>query len=89
MLVALGYLHESPESANSRQNLGTVRAAHDWFDALNELVIGEGGPTTVLMGASTLEQLDHAIAAVEKGPLPAAVMSRLPAIWSAMAGRAT
>jgi L-galactose dehydrogenase/L-glyceraldehyde 3-phosphate reductase len=50
--------------------------------------IAEGGPSTVLVGVSTLEQLDHAIAAVEKGPLPASVWKRLEPIWNSMAGAA-
>ena len=58
--------------------------AQDLVELALRFAIGDGGPTTVLVGISTMEQLDHAIAAVEKGPLPAAVTSRLPATWSAM-----
>jgi aryl-alcohol dehydrogenase-like predicted oxidoreductase len=48
--------------------------------------VTEGGPSTVLVGVSTLEQLDHAIAAVERGALPASAWKRLQPIWSSMAG---
>jgi L-galactose dehydrogenase/L-glyceraldehyde 3-phosphate reductase len=44
-----------------------------------------GGPSTVLVGTSTLQQVDHAIAAAEQGPLPVPVLDELPSIWSAMA----
>ena len=48
--------------------------------------VGEGGPSTVLIGVSTIEQLDHAIAAVENGPLPSSIGPRLQQIWAAMTG---
>jgi aryl-alcohol dehydrogenase-like predicted oxidoreductase len=50
--------------------------------------IAEGGPSTVLVGVSTLEQLDHAIAAVERGALPASVWKRLDPVWEWMSGKA-
>lgn len=39
------------------------------------------GVTCVLVGYSSLDQLEHAAAAIAKGPLPAAAMQRLDAIW--------
>ncbi len=41
--------------------------------------------STVLLGYSSLEQLEYAAAAVAKGPLPAAAVARLPALWSRVA----
>ena len=41
---------------------------------------------TALMGIATLDQLEQAIAAVEKGPLPAAALSRIAEIQAAFAG---
>jgi aryl-alcohol dehydrogenase-like predicted oxidoreductase len=43
---------------------------------------------TALMGLATLNDLDQAIAAVEKGPLPAAALARIAAIQSTFVGEA-
>jgi aryl-alcohol dehydrogenase-like predicted oxidoreductase len=43
---------------------------------------------TALMGIATLNELEQAIAAVEKGPLPAAALARIAAIQSSFAGEA-
>jgi aryl-alcohol dehydrogenase-like predicted oxidoreductase len=42
--------------------------------------------STVLLGYSSLEQLEYAAAAVAKGPLPAAALARLPALWGRLVG---
>ncbi len=41
---------------------------------------------TALMGIATLDQLEQAIAAVEKGPLPAAALARIATIQASFAG---
>ena len=38
--------------------------------------------STVLLGYSSLEHLEYAAACVAKGPLPAASLARLPALWN-------
>jgi aryl-alcohol dehydrogenase-like predicted oxidoreductase len=43
--------------------------------------------STVLLGYSSLEHLEYAAASVAKGPLSAAAMARLPALWGQL-GRA-
>jgi aryl-alcohol dehydrogenase-like predicted oxidoreductase len=43
---------------------------------------------TALMGLATLEQLEQAIAAVEKGPLPPAALTRITEIQTSFAGEA-
>jgi L-galactose dehydrogenase/L-glyceraldehyde 3-phosphate reductase len=43
---------------------------------------------TALMGLATLNDLEQAIAAVEKGPLPAAALARIASIQSSFAGEA-
>jgi aryl-alcohol dehydrogenase-like predicted oxidoreductase len=43
---------------------------------------------TALMGLATLEQLEQAISAVEKGPLPAAALTRIAEIQTSFAGEA-
>lgn len=55
--------------------------ATDTIEAAMRFVIAQPALTTALVGTSTLAQLEHAIAAVEKGPLPQAALDRLPAIW--------
>lgn len=62
--------------------------AADLVDLAMRFAIAEGGPSTILVGVSTLEQLDHAIAAVERGPLPASALASLRPIWAGMAGQA-
>ena len=42
--------------------------------------------STVLLGYSSLEQLEYAAACVAKGPLPASALARLPALWDRLAG---
>ena len=42
--------------------------------------------STVLLGYSSLEQLEYAAACVAKGPLPARALARLPALWDRLAG---
>lgn len=37
--------------------------------------------TTVLVGYSTLDQLEYAAASIAKGPLPRAALDRLPSLW--------
>jgi L-galactose dehydrogenase/L-glyceraldehyde 3-phosphate reductase len=59
--------------------------ASDLVELALRFALSKGGPTTVLVGTSTIDQLDHAIAAAERGGLQTAVVDRLPAIWSAMA----
>jgi L-galactose dehydrogenase/L-glyceraldehyde 3-phosphate reductase len=41
--------------------------------------------STVLLGYSSLDQLEYAAACVAKGPLPAAALARLPALWARLA----
>ena len=76
------------ERARSFAPLLLDAAATDLVELALRFAIGDGGPTTVLVGISTLEQLDHAIASVARGPLPARVRSRLAPIWAAMANGA-
>jgi L-galactose dehydrogenase/L-glyceraldehyde 3-phosphate reductase len=59
--------------------------ASDLVELALRFAISDGGPTTVLVGTSTLEQLEHAIAAVERGPLPLPALESAAAIWRRMA----
>jgi len=40
--------------------------------------------STVLLGYSSLEHLEYAASCIAKGPLPAAALARLPALWASM-----
>jgi aryl-alcohol dehydrogenase-like predicted oxidoreductase len=41
--------------------------------------------STVLLGYSSLEQLEYAAACVNQGPLSAAALARLPGLWTRLA----
>jgi aryl-alcohol dehydrogenase-like predicted oxidoreductase len=71
--------------ARAFEGLLAGAGARDLVDLALRFALGDGGPTTVLVGVSSLEQLDHAIAAAGAGPLPASVRSQLPSIWAGMA----
>jgi L-galactose dehydrogenase/L-glyceraldehyde 3-phosphate reductase len=45
--------------------------------------------STILLGYSSLEHLETAAAAINRGPLPAAALERLDAIWSGLARPST
>jgi aryl-alcohol dehydrogenase-like predicted oxidoreductase len=42
--------------------------------------------STVLLGYSSLEQLEYAAACVARGPLPAEALARLPSLWAGLTG---
>jgi hypothetical protein len=44
--------------------------------------------STVLLGYSSLDQLEQAAAAISKGPLPAEATTRLAALWGELAAGA-
>jgi len=47
--------------------------------------VGSDPVSTILVGYSSLEHLEAAAAAVNRGPLPAAALERLGALWSGLA----
>src|SRR5712691_409682 len=55
------------------------------IEAALRFAIGNAAVSTVLVGYSSLEQLEYAARCVEKGPLPGAALERLAALWSAFA----
>ena len=55
------------------------------IEASIRLAVGSDAVSTVLVGYSSLEHLEAAAAAVERGPLPAAVRERLAVLWSGLA----
>jgi aryl-alcohol dehydrogenase-like predicted oxidoreductase len=53
-------------------------------EAALRFVISNDALTTVLIGTSTLQELEAAAAAIERGPLPPAALDRLMALWRQM-----
>jgi len=76
--------------ARARRLEPLVREGHagDLIEAGLRFVIAHPALTTVLVGTSTLEQLEHAAAAVERGPLPRAALERVAALQAGFAGEA-
>jgi aryl-alcohol dehydrogenase-like predicted oxidoreductase len=72
----------------ARRFLPLIRDGH--ADSLIELAIryplAQPAVSTVLVGYSTLDQLDYAARAVEKGPLPEATIERIAEIQRSFAG---
>jgi aryl-alcohol dehydrogenase-like predicted oxidoreductase len=65
-----------------------VREGHagSVVEAALRFPLGSPAVSTVLVGYSTLEHLEYAAASMAKGPLPAAAMERLEALWRGWAG---
>jgi aryl-alcohol dehydrogenase-like predicted oxidoreductase len=55
-------------------------------EAAYRFIISHDAISTVLVGASTIEHLEDAAAAVLKGPLPPAALTRLNELWKEMRG---
>lgn len=66
-----------------------VREGHasNLVEASIRLAVGSDAVSTVLVGYSSVEHLEAAAAAVNRGPLPQAALDRLAALWSGLAGR--
>ena len=55
-------------------------------EAATRFAISPPAVGTILVGMATPQQFDDALAAVEKGPLPAVALERLSALQQAFAG---
>jgi len=62
--------------------------AESLVEAAIRYVIAHPGVSTALVGYSTLEQLEYAAAAANKGALPAAALERLTELQSSFVGEA-
>ncbi len=62
--------------------------ADDLVEAAIRYVIAHPAVSTALVGYSTLEQLEYAAAAANKGPLPPAALERLMALQNSFVGEA-
>lgn len=58
------------------------------IEAALRFAIASDAVTTVLVGYSSLDQLEYAAACVERGPLPHAALDRLGALWETLASEA-
>src|SRR5438128_50469 len=70
------------------QRLGVfVREGHveNLIEASIRLAVSSDAVSTVLVGYSSLEHLEAAATAVNRGPLPLAALQRLGALWSELA----
>ena len=55
-------------------------------EASLRFALGNPGVSSVLVGYSSLEHLEQAVAIAAKGPLPAAALARLPQVWAGFTG---
>ena len=53
-------------------------------EASLRFAVGADGVSTILLGYSSLEQLEYAAKCVAKGPLPAAALARLRELWAGL-----
>ncbi|HEY3909954.1 MAG TPA: aldo/keto reductase [Stellaceae bacterium] len=60
--------------------------ADSLVEAAIRFVIANDAVSTALVGYSTIEQLEYAVAAVEKGPLPTAALERLKTLHNSFVG---
>jgi len=69
------------EKAISKHNLTMVETALRWCIHHSALKIVDGGSDGVIIGASSLAQLESNITDLEKGPLPDDVVQALDEAW--------
>ena len=67
--------------ATALSGLVTAGDVGDLPEAAIRFAAMQEGVTSVLVGYSSLDQLERAAASIAKGPLPAAAMTRLEGIW--------
>jgi aryl-alcohol dehydrogenase-like predicted oxidoreductase len=73
--------------ARALQALVSEGHVADLIEASVRLAVSSDAVSTVLVGYSSLEHLESAAAAVNRGPLPRPVLDRLTALWASLAGR--
>jgi len=75
------------DAARARLFEALVRSGHaaSLIEAALRFVISNEAMTTVLVGTSTIDQLETAAASINKGPLPKAALDQLAALWRTLA----
>jgi len=75
------------DRARQLQTLVDEGHAGSLVEAALRFPLGADAVSTVLLGYSTIEQLEYAAASVAKGPLPKAALDRLSTIWRQFAAK--
>jgi aryl-alcohol dehydrogenase-like predicted oxidoreductase len=75
-------LQQDAERAKTFNFLVEEGYAGSLVEAAIRFVLSNSKISTALVGLSSLDQLEQAVAAAAKGPLPAAALDRLPGIWA-------
>ena len=60
--------------------------ADNLVEASLRFALGNAGVSSVLVGYSSLEHLEQAVAFAERGPLPPEAMAQLPEVWAGFTG---
>jgi aryl-alcohol dehydrogenase-like predicted oxidoreductase len=79
-------LAEDATQAHAFQHLVDEGAAGNLVELAIRFAISKPAVSTTLVGISSLEQLEAAIHAVERGPLPAPIFGDLRQIWAGFGG---
>jgi aryl-alcohol dehydrogenase-like predicted oxidoreductase len=88
---AVDPIASGPDYPADLRRAGTLRAlltegyAETLVEAALRFPLGSEAVSTILLGYSDLPQLEYAAAAVVRGPLPPAALTRLGALWRAFA----
>jgi len=75
------------DRARQLQTLVDEGHAGSLVEAALRFPLGSDAVSTVLLGYSTIDQLEYAAASVAKGPLPKAALDRLTTIWKEFAAK--
>jgi aryl-alcohol dehydrogenase-like predicted oxidoreductase len=72
---------------HARRLLALVDEGHaeSLVEASLRFAVGADGVSTILLGYSSLDQLEYAAKCVEKGPLPDVALARLRELWTGLA----
>jgi len=70
------------EPAVQKHNLTLVETALRWMTHHSKLNVNEGGGDGIIVGVSSLQQLEGNLKDVEKGPLPEDVVKALDEAWA-------
>ena len=80
-LPVLDAIHTIAKPVADKHNLSLPEVAFRWLNHHSKLRMGLDG---ILIGVSSVGQLDANIEAIQEGPLPEEVVSALDAAWMAV-----
>jgi aryl-alcohol dehydrogenase-like predicted oxidoreductase len=87
-IASAGDYHEDVAHARMLRPLVDEELVDSLVEASLRFPLAASAVSTVLLGYSSLEQLEYAAACLARGPLPAAAFARLPALWQAIGAAA-